>query len=167
MTYRVGVVILTAVGLCGAVSAIAGEHGGKEHAGSTTSAPAAKEHSSATHEHGSEVAVEPSAEQLRQSIRDYIGEIEAEAGEFSIEDEVGGETRILSLVRVHERVGKTGDLYYSCTDMRDQASDELLDLDFDVESDHGELSVVDARIHKVNGEARYTYDNNDNRVSLL
>ena len=65
-----------------------------------------------------------------------------------------------------QRVGKTGGLYYACTDMRDAATGELLDLDFDVEGDGGQLDVVDARIHKVEGQARYTYDEDDNRVPL-
>jgi hypothetical protein len=67
---------------------------------------------------------------------------------------------------VHERVGKTGDYYYSCTDMLDAGSQELLDLDFDVEAEGGALEVVDVRIHKVSGKARYTYDDNDHRISL-
>ena len=67
---------------------------------------------------------------------------------------------------MHERVGKTGDYYYSCTDMRDTSSRELLDLDFDVEHDNGLLTVVDVRIHKLNGKPRYTYDDKDNRIPL-
>jgi len=69
-------------------------------------------------------------------------------------------------VRVHERVGKTGELYYSCTDMQDTSTGELLDLDFDVEANDEQLEVVDTRIHKVNGQERYTYDEQDNRIPL-
>jgi hypothetical protein len=79
---------------------------------------------------------------------------------------VTGTTRKLEFVRVHDRVGKTGPLYYSCTDMRDKQTGELLDLDFDVKATGEKLKVVDGRIHKVAGEARYTYDEHDNRIPV-
>ena len=92
--------------------------------------------------------------------------LEAKDGAFKIQDDATGTTRKLTFVRVHDRVGKTGNLYYSCTDMRDTATGELLDLDFDVDAADGPLKVVDARIHKVNNQARYTYDDKDNRIPL-
>lgn len=126
------------------------EHGGQEHGGTTTSsAPAA-----------------PSAEQIRQAIRDYEAKIETEQGALHIKDEVTGQVRSLKLERVHERVGKTGDTYYSCADMRDAATNDLVDVDFDVAVTDGGVQVVDTRIHKVNGQARYTYDAQDNRIPL-
>ncbi|MFT7638274.1 MAG: hypothetical protein ACI9Y8_002065 [Candidatus Omnitrophota bacterium] len=111
-------------------------------------------------------AAEPSAEELRQTIRDYIHRQEKRHGAFLILDERGEVNRRLSLVRVHERVGKTGDYYYSCTDMKDLGSGDELDLDFDISDQAGDLKVVDIRIHKDNGQARYTYDDNDNMIPL-
>lgn len=113
------------------------------------------------------VCAEPSAEQLRQTIRDYIQWHEDKLGSFTLPDPKQiGKLRTLQLVRVHERVGKTGDYYYSCTDMKDVASGDELDLDFDV-SDQGEkLQVVAVRIHKDNGKPRYTYDSSDNLIPL-
>ena len=143
-----------------AVAVPAAEHGGKEHGG-TAAAPAVPAPVSPP-----PAPIEPTAEQLRSTIHDYVQGIEADEGAFQIEDETTGATRSLTFVRVHERVGKTGDLYYSCTDMRDTQSGELLDLDFDVESSGEGLNVVDVRIHKVNGQARYTYDDQDNRIPL-
>ena len=35
-----------------------------------------------------------------------------------------------------------------------------------MEDNGGALSVVDVRIHKVNGVERYTYDANDNRIPV-
>ena len=140
------------------------EHGGKEHGG----LPAGQ--AGTTQEHaGAPVVqqVEPTAEQIRQAIRDYIQVVEQEEGAFTILDEIAGVERTLELVRVHERVGKTGDYYYSCTDMNDVSSGELLDLDFDVEASGGELSVVDVRIHKLDGKPRYTYDEQDHRIPLM
>lgn len=110
---------------------------------------------------------EPTADQLRQTIRDYIENQEKAVGGFTLPDsKEKGKLRTLSLVRVHERVGKTGDYYYSCTDMKDVANGEELDLDFDI-SDSGEkLEVVAVRIHKDNGKPRYTYGANDELIPL-
>lgn len=149
-----GLVIALAAGVAlWPVAGQAAEHGGKEHGGSAV-----------THEHGGQAAAEPSAEQIRQAIRDHIEEITVDEGSFAIEDEQTGQTRTLELVQVHERVGKTGNAYYSCTDMKDTATGELLDLDFDVAREDGGLEVTDVRIHKVNGQERYTYDSNNNRI---
>ncbi|MBI4436052.1 MAG: hypothetical protein HY590_01340 [Candidatus Omnitrophica bacterium] len=146
-------------------SVFAAEHGGKEHGG--TPAPKAKEHGGTTQEHGGQaLKVEPSADQIRQAIRDHIAATEQKKGAFTIKDEATGATRTLKLARVHDRVGKTGNFYYSCSDMRDVKNGELLDLDFDVDAKGGQLKVVDERIHKVEGKARYTYDENDNRIPL-
>ena len=146
------------------------EHGGEEHGGSaaTTQEHGGQQPASATPSQSAQPApTEPSAQEIRQSIRDYIAQIEEEQGAFTIEDEVTNSTRTLTLVRVHERVGKTGSAYYSCTDMRDANSGELLDLDFDVEAEGSALNVVDVRIHKLNGKPRYTYDDNDQRIPLM
>ncbi len=109
----------------------------------------------------------PSADELRQTIRDYIQRHEQAIGSFTIPDpRQTGKLRTLSLIRVHERVGKTGDYYYSCTDMKDVANGDELDLDFDIADSDKELKVVAVRIHKDNGKPRYTYDANDNLVPL-
>lgn len=139
---------------------MAAEHGGsgmQEHGGAGM-----KEHGGAPVK--AEAAAEPTPEQLRQTIRDTIADQEKEKGAFTVVDERTGETRQLELVQVHERVGKTGDYYYSCTDMKDVKTGDLLDLDFDVQGGGKELRVVAVRIHKDNGTPRYTYDENDRRV---
>ena len=170
MTSRlwVSVMALGIGGLIAGDSALwAAEHGGHEHGGTTT-APAP----SATKEHGGTPAarpsapVEPPAEAIRQTIRDYVKQVIKKDGKFTIHDDVTGTTRELALVRVHQRVGKTGPLYYSCTDMRDQQTGQVLDLDYDVKATGMRLEVVDVRIHKVNGKARYTYDNKDRRIPV-
>lgn len=109
----------------------------------------------------------PAPETLRQTIRDYIENEEKLHGAFTVVDERSGESRTLEFVRVHERVGKTGDYYYSCTDMKDVKTGDLLDLDFDIEDQEGELSVAEVRFHKDNGISRYTYDESDKRVPVL
>ena len=77
-----------------------------------------------------------------------------------------GAVRKLAFVRIHERVGRTGNDYYSCADFKDTKTGKLLDLDLDVENKNGKLKVISVRIHKVDGKARYTYDKNDNRIPV-
>ena len=110
---------------------------------------------------------DPSADQLRDTIRTYIQRQEARLGSFTVADpRAQGTLRTLSLVRVHERVGKTGDYYYACTDMNDLATGDQLDLDFDVAETGTGLNVVAVRIHKDNGMPRYTYDASDRMIPV-
>ena len=110
---------------------------------------------------------EPTAEQLRQTIRDYIAQQEQLGEVFAIPDpRENGTLRMLTLIRVHERVGKTGNYYYSCTDMKDVNRGNVLDLDFDVSDTGKELKVVAVRIHKDDGKPRYTYGENDELIPL-
>lgn len=110
---------------------------------------------------------EPTAEELRDTIRQYIAQRQSALGSFTLPDPRDqGKLRTLDLVRVHERVGKTGDYYYSCTDMKDAATGDELDLDFDVAAAGKGLQVVAVRIHKDNGKPRYTYDDKDNLIPL-
>lgn len=134
------------------------EHGGQEHGG-LPAAPAAQAGQAVS-------SSEPTDEAIRQAVRDHIDKVAREQGAFTIKDLVTKSARTLTLVGVHDRIGKTGKLFYSCTDMRDTGSGELLDLDFDVKAKGNQLTVVDARIHKVDGQARYTYDDKDNRIPV-
>lgn len=134
----------------------AAEHGGREHAG--------KEHTGK--EHAGVKISEPSANDIRAAMKKYVEEKTAKSGAFEIFDSEAGKTRRLELIRVHERVGKTGSYYYSCADFKDIDSKEMFDLDLDVEAKDGKLSVREVRIHKVEGKERYTYDENDNRIPL-
>lgn len=142
--------IFTLIGyICGI--SFAAEHGGKEHGGK---------------EHGGADISEPSADQIRMAMSAYVTEESKKTGTFDIYDEEVKKTRKLSLLRVHERVGKTGNYYYSCADFKDTESQEMLDLDLDVSHKNAKLEVVEARIHKVEGKERYTYDANDNRIPV-
>ena len=129
----------------------AGEHGGKEHGGI---------------EHGGKATAEPTAIEIKKSMKEYVETKAKKTGMFSIKDPVTGEDRNLKMTRIHDRVGKTGDYFYSCADFTDTKSGKLLDLDIDVEHKDGKLKVVDVRIHKVSGKERYTYDEKDNRISV-
>ena len=132
--------------------AFAGEHGGKEHGGTTAPQKAAKEHSK---------------DDIRNAMKSFVeAQAQKTGGNFEVIDPDTNKKRKLQMVRVHERVGKTGDYYYSCADFKDVDTGEMLDLDLDVEDQNGTLKVVDVRLHKVEGDPRFTYDENDNRIPL-
>lgn len=169
-------ILVIVAAVCFTQFSYAAGQGGKEHGGTITIAQ--KEHggtsTSAKKEHGGTERkeakgsgrAEPKAHDIRQAMKNYVMEKSKATGTFDVQDSETGTTRKLSLKRVHERVGKTGDYYYSCADFTDTNTGELLDLDLDVEQKGGKLSVVDVRIHKVGGKERYTYDENDNRIPL-
>jgi len=157
-TFRL--IMAISIVLWGSSFVSAAEHGGKEH---TVKAP--KEHGgTAAKEHRGTSA--PSTYAIRKAMKDYVKEKSKATGTFDVSDPETGKTRRLKLLRVHERVGKSGDYYYSCADFKDTETGRMLDLDLDVEDQGGKLRVVDVRIHKVNGKERYTYDENDNRIPL-
>ena len=158
---------MAGAGLWGAGGAVwAAEHGGKEHGG-MEHAGTAQQETAQTATPAAERPPMPSQEEMiRQVIQLQVQRNAQQDGGLRVEDPVTGTTRTLELVRVHDRVGKTGSLYYACTDMRDTASGESLDLDFDVEVDGPRMRVVETRIHKVNGQARYTYDEHDKRIPV-
>ena len=142
--------------LLGSSFVSAAEHGGKS---------VGKEHGgTAQKEHGGTSA--PSADAIRKAMKDYVKDQSKATGTFDVPDPETGKTRKLELLKVHERVGKTGDYYYSCADFKDTATGQMLDLDLDVQDTGGKLSVVGVRIHKLEGKERYTYDENDNRVPI-
>lgn len=141
-------------------AAYAAEHGGMEHGGMS----GMSEH--AGQEHGGKAISEPSSADIHGAMGDYIAEHVKQHGSLEVYDDKANITRKLSLVRIHERVGKTGSYYYSCADFRDTQTGEMLDLDLDVENKNGKLQVVEVRIHKVDGKQRYTYDQNDNRIPI-
>lgn len=117
-------------------------------------------------EHGGKAAHGPSAKNIRKAIENDIKGKSKPGGVFEIMDPQINKVRRLKFLKVHNRVGKTGAYYYSCSDFKDIDSAETLDLDFDVQERMGELNIIDVRIHKVNGIERYTYDKNDNRIPV-
>lgn len=162
-------ILALVVAVCFTQFSYALEHGGKEHGGGEHEEHGEMEHGDKEHggkEHGGIPAETPTAEDIRQTMKSHVLEQSSETETFDVYDPETGNTRKLSLLKVHERVGKTGDYYYSCADFEDTGTGEKLDLDLDVEDADGELSVVDVRIHKLDGKERYTYDENDNRIPI-
>lgn len=171
-----------------------GEHGGQEHGGSsvgsstsTSTSSTAKPSKPVPDRKSKSTKAKPAkpskikkakpkdrtsdalpvpAESIRGHIAQHVEQRLASDGTFVMEDQETGTLRRLQFVQVHERVGKTGGFHYSCADLRDVNTGELLDLDFDVMTTGDQLEVVDARIHKVDGKARYTYDTDDTRIPI-
>ena len=108
----------------------------------------------------------PTNDDVRKAAQDFVAEQSKESGTLSVFDPVVAKERKLSFEKIQEQVGKTTDYYFTCGDFKDTESGEMIDLDFDVESKDGQLSVVGVRIHKVGGKERFTYDTNNNRVPM-
>lgn len=124
------------------------------------------EHGGTSMEHGGMKTAEPSAGKIRSAMKNYVDTTTKEKGAFEIYDTEAGKTRKLGLVKIHQRVGKAGDYYYTCADFKDTETNEMLDLDIDVRNEEGKLNVADVTIHKVNGKERYTYDAHSNRIPV-
>jgi hypothetical protein len=108
----------------------------------------------------------PAVADVQSVISSYIKEQSDEMGDYDIYDPQTQETRELSLVKILDQVGKTGDNYFACGEFTDKNSNEKLDLDFDIENIGGKLSVVDVKIHKINDVTRFTYDEKGNRMAV-
>ena len=151
-----------AIGLSGMSPVMAAEQAAKTQP--TVTAPAPSAASPATQAATQDTAmVAPTNDEARAAITKYVQELTEDEGAFYVDDEVTGETRELTLTQVRDGVGKAGDAYYACADMKDAKAGDALDVDFDLESYEKTLEVVDVRIHKVNGKERYTYDDHGNR----
>lgn len=156
MNKTFSLIMAISIMLWGSSFVSAAEHGGesveKEHGGT------------AQKEQGGTSA--PSADAVRAAMKNYVMDKSKATGTFDVTDPEAGKTRKLELLKVHERVGKTGDYYYSCADFKDTETGQMLDLDLDVQDKGGKLSVVDVRIHKLEGKERYTYNADDNRIPV-
>lgn len=146
----------------------AGEkHEKKEHAGEEHEEHAGEEHEHKEHagkKHGKKKHFSP--KEVESAIKGYIhGDQELKNGFFFIHDpELEHDWKLkfakLHPVRVIEKNGEK--TYFACSNFKAVGDEdhETLDLDFWMRPDeHGELTVRKIRIHKVDGEARFTYKN--------
>ena len=103
---------------------------------------------------------------VRAAAVEFIHSTEQNEGVFTLFDEKIVTNRQLKLERVYDRIGITEDHYYVCIAMEDLETGDVLDVDFDVKTIGGTPKVLDSRtrIHKVNGRARYTYDEDNNII---
>lgn len=91
-------------------------------------------------------------EGIQKAMEAFIGQRTVD-GVFRIYDPVSDEVRTLKLQELHSGIVKKGDFYVSCADFVDPQGD-LVDLDLLVVEDYGELTAVQALVHKVDGQKR-------------
>ena len=103
------------------------------------------------------------ADVVKKSIKDHAAAMsKAHGGVFMVRDDKLNKNWQLKFVKVHDPVrtfqkdGQT--IYFACSDFKSIDSKDLLDIDFWMVPDGDKLEVTDTKIHKVNGEARYTYE---------
>lgn len=114
-----------------------------------------KEHPKKEHPKASQAVT---TDDIDAGIRSHIQE-KASGGSFSVQDDVLKKTWELELVRVHKDklTPLSEDTYFACVDFR--ANDgTMVDVDFFLKKDGDRLVVTDTSVHKVDGKARYSYE---------
>jgi hypothetical protein len=104
-----------------------------------------------------------STDDIDKSIREHIEQAsKASAGKFSVKDDVLNKTWELELVRVHkDKLQALADgKYFACVDFK-AADGTMVDVDFFLKKDGDALAVTDTTVHKINGKARYNYQEKD------
>jgi hypothetical protein len=104
-----------------------------------------------------------SVNDIDAAIRSHIDEKTKESdGKFLVRDEVLNKTWELGLVRVHkDRLQALADgRYFACVDFK-AADGSMVDVDFFLKKEGENLVVTDTTVHKVNGKARYNYEEKD------
>ncbi len=104
------------------------------------------------------------ATDIKTGMTQYIiAETKKGNGEFKIHDDKLKKDWALTFVKIHDPVRIIDDkTYFACTDFKSTTSGDVLDLDFWLVpgTKQGVLNLVDTKIHKVNGEPRFTYEGN-------
>jgi hypothetical protein len=101
------------------------------------------------------------ADAVKMAIRAHV-KANTIAGVFSLPDPASNKTWKLTLDKIHDPVrqfekdGRT--VYFACSDFKSTDSPDVLDVDFWMVPQAGKLTVVDTKIHKLNGQPRYTYE---------
>lgn len=103
------------------------------------------------------------AKVVKSSIKGHVkAESKAHGGVFVVQDDKLNREWKLKLDKIHDPVrkfekdGKT--IYFACSDFKAVDSKDVLDIDFWMEEKDGSLVVTDTKIHKLNGEPRFTYE---------
>jgi len=158
MKRSIGFLVPLAVLLLMAIALVpiswAAEHPGKavEHPGKTVEKPPAEHPGHAI-----------TADFVKKAIRSHAeAEAKIHGGVFEIKDDKLNKTWKLKLDKIHDPVrmfekdGKT--IYFACSDFKSVDGNDVVDIDFWMVPSGNDLKVTDTKIHKVNGEARYTYE---------
>jgi hypothetical protein len=101
-----------------------------------------------------------STDDIDAAIRAHIDEkSKTSGGRFEVRDDVLNKTWSLELVRVHkDKLQALADgRYVACVYLK--APDAaMVDVDFFLKKDGDKLAVTDTTVHKVDGKARYNYE---------
>jgi hypothetical protein len=101
-----------------------------------------------------------SVDQIDKAIRaDVDQKAKAAGGKFPVKDDALNKTWELELVLVHkDKLQALEDgRYFACVDFK--ADDgTMVDVDFYLKKDGDKLAVTDTTVHKINGKARYHYE---------
>jgi len=101
------------------------------------------------------------ADFVKKSIQDHVNAMVRD-GVITVRDEKLNREWRLTLAKIHDPVrsfekdGRT--VYFTCSDFTSVDSKDTLDIDFWMVPKGNKLEVIETRIHKVNGEPRYTFE---------
>ena len=100
---------------------------------------------------------------VKKSIKEHVRvQSKATDGIFVIRDDKLNKEWKLKLDKIHDPVRmfkKNGDMiYFTCSDFKSIEGKDVIDVDFWMVPKGDKLVVIDTKIHKVNGEPRYTYE---------
>lgn len=100
---------------------------------------------------------------VKKSIKEHVkAQSKATGGLFVIKDDKLGKEWKLKLDKIHDPVRmfeKDGKMiYFTCSDFKSTEGKNVIDIDFWMVPKGDKLEVIDTKIHKVNGEPRYTYE---------
>ncbi|MBI3297013.1 MAG: hypothetical protein HYZ75_02535 [Elusimicrobia bacterium] len=108
----------------------------------------------------------------KQMSKDYTKAVEAYVAKapkgFKVKDDKLGKEWTLKLIGVHKkRVAHLGGKkFFACADFKSVGSKDKLDLDFYASKAGDSWTIDQVLIHKVNGKARYTYNDKNERVPV-
>ena len=104
-----------------------------------------------------------STDDIDKAIRAHIEKTaKASEGKFPVKDDVLNKTWQLELVRVHkDKLQALADgTNFACVDFK-APDGTIVDVDFFLKKDGDALAVTDTTVHKINGKARYNYQQKD------
>ncbi len=97
---------------------------------------------------------------VKKTITDYINtDSNLKGGFFLIWDPELKQVWRLNFKALHKEVRVLSDgTYFMCTDFKLAEGETILDIDFWLKEEEGELKVTDIKIHKVTGKERFKYE---------
>ena len=103
-----------------------------------------------------------SVDDLESSIKSAVKAKENGDGYYALSDRSAKKTWLLKLDHVHrERLTRLDeDTYFACTDFK-SSDGHLVDVDFFMKDRGGKLVLSDETVHKVDGKARYDWQEKD------